>query len=557
MRRLLLVLLTACCPLALQAAQSGTPDAGALLQQLLPLTQPAAGSGGSGLMFEQTDGTRSNLPSSDAILVQRIRITRNTLFDTKTLLALVAHAEGRRLTLSQLGELAGLITKYYRSHGYPLARAIIPAQTVASGLVRIEVIEAHFGQIQLDNSSQVRDVVLQAILANLRSGQDISEAELNYALLLLSDLAGVKVDARLKPGRVPGTSDLLVLTQPGPALSASITQNNTGDKYTGRQRLGGALNINNPLHRGDVLGLTALSSGVGINYARVTYESILNGLGTRMGGAYSSFNYALGDALAPLQAHGTAQEQSLWLRQPFIRGKDNNVYVQLQYEGLKLRDHVDVSQIRNDRSLENWSLNLFGDIRDQLLAGGINSWSLNWISGRVAFDDVAAQQINGATANTNGQFSKLILNLARLQGLNSTTTLYLKVAAQSASKNLDSSQKFALGGLYGVRAYDAGALSGDTGYLVNAELRYELSRAWQGQWQAVIFLDSGHAVINKFPWIAGPNSVTLSGTGVGLNWTGPNQWSVRTALAVPIGSRTELVSASKSPRAWIEVRRGF
>ena len=557
MRQWLIVLLLASWLASSKAAQPATPDAGALLQQFLPLTKPVAGSGDSGLMFEQTDGSRLPLPTNDTILVQRIRITRNTLFDTKILLALVTHAEGQTLTLSQLGELAGLVTKYYRNHGYPLSRAIIPAQTIASGLLRIEVIEVHFGEIQLDNSSQVRDAVLQGILSNLRSGQDISETELDYALLSLSDLAGVKVDARLRPGRIPGTSDLLVLTQPGPALSASVTQDNSGDGYTGRQRVGSTFNLNNPLHRGDTLGITALSSGKGINYARVSYESIVNGRGTKMGGAYSSLNYVLGGTIAPLQAHGTAQEAGLWLRQPLLRSKSNNVYAQLQYEGLKLRDHVDTSQIQTDRSLENWTLNLFGDMRDQLLAGGINNWGLTWTNGRVTFDDAAAQLANGATANIQGRFSKWTANLARLQGLSRSTTLYLKIAAQGASTNLDSSQKFALGGLSGVRAYNTGVLSGDTGYLLNAELRYELGRAWQGQWQALLLLDSAHAVVNKNAWIAGPNSATLSGAGLGLNWTGPDQWSVRTTFAVPLGSSSELLSTPKSLRAWLEVRRGF
>ena len=45
--------------------------------------------------------------------------------------------------------------------------------------------------------------------------------------------------------------------------------------------------FNNPLRRGDVLGLGGLSSGSGVNYGRVSYESLLNGQGTRGGAAYS------------------------------------------------------------------------------------------------------------------------------------------------------------------------------------------------------------------------------------------------------------------------------
>lgn len=557
MKRLLTVLLVAYWPLTPHAATPGVPDAGLLLQKILPLTLPSASSKGSGLLLEQTDGSRTPLPDSEPILIRRIRITRNTLFDTNTLLALVAHAEGQALTLPQLGELAAIITTYYRSHGYPLSRAIIPAQSIASGLVRIEIIEAHYGEIRLDNSSQVRDVLLQAILSKLKSGQDISQVELDYVLLLMSDLAAVKADARLKPGRMPGTSDLVVVTEPGPVTSGSVTQDNSGDSFTGRTRTVGTVNINNPLNRGDTLTAGGMSSGTGLNYARLSYEAVLNGLGARMGGAYSSLNYSLGGAIAPLRANGTAQEARLWLRQPLLLARDKNIYGRIQYEGLKLRDHVDVNNTHTDRSLKNWTLNLSGDRRDKLLSGGISSWSLSWTTGRVAFDDAVAQSVNAETARSQGQFSKWMLNLEHLQGLNRVATLDVKFAAQQAGTNLDSSQKFSPTGPLGVRAYGPSAISGDIGYMLNTEFRYDLGREFEGQLQAIAFIDSAHVIVNKNPWVSGPNSATLSGAGFGINWAGPSQWTVRTTIAAPFGPRPQLLGTTRSVRLWAEVGKGF
>ena len=539
-------------------AVRGAPDAGTLLKQLLPLMQPATGPASSGLSLEQADGSRTPLPASDPILVQRIRITRNTLFSTEVLLALVAHAEGQSLTLPQMGELAGLITKYYRSHGYPLSRAIIPAQTISSGLLRIEIIEAHFGEIKLDNNSAVRDSVLQAVLSNLKSGQDISQAELDYVLLLLADLPAVKLDARLRPGRLPGTSDLVVAVEPGAATSGSIGVDNTGDSFTGPIRMAGGFNINNPLGLGDTLSASALSSGKGINHARVAYETIVNRYGTRIGSSYSSLRYLLGGTLAPLMVNGTAQESRLFVRQSLRRSTESNVYGQLQYEGLKLRDHIDVSQIKTDRSLQNWTFNLSGDAHDTL-ANGSNSnssWSLGLTTGRVTFDDVSAQMANAATAKTEGRFAKWTLNLARIQGFSPSTTLYLRGAGQWTGSNLDSSQKFAPSGLSGVRAYGSGAIAGDLGYLVSAEFGYAIGQVLHGQMQAISFIDSAYVIVNQKPWVTGPNNASLTGAGFGLNWTGPNQWSVRVSMASPLGPKQALIS-TRATRLWVELRRGY
>jgi hemolysin activation/secretion protein len=50
----------------------------------------------------------------------------------------------------------------------------------------------------------------------LGTGQAISQGALDHALLLLSDLPGVAVNATLKPGEAVGTSDLVVDTTPLP-----------------------------------------------------------------------------------------------------------------------------------------------------------------------------------------------------------------------------------------------------------------------------------------------------------------------------------------------------
>lgn len=554
-RPFLAALFVAVAPLAAQAAGPVAPDAGSILRQIQPVTPALPSSAGTGLTIEREGGAK--LPPSAPFEVKSIRISRNTLFDTATLHALVADAEGKSLTLSELDELAERITGYYHSHGYPLARAIIPAQAIRDGAVNIEIIEARYGKISLDNRSRVKDSLLQDTLSPLKSGQAIGQTALDHSLLLLSDVPGVVVAATLKPGESVGTSDLQVNTTPGPTFSGNGVLDNYGNRYTGRARIGGTMNFIDPLHHGDVLSVNGLSSGRGMNYGRVTYESLLNGQGTRMGGSYSALRYILGDPIASLNAHGTAQVESLWAKHPLVRSRDANIYGQIQFDRLQLRDHIDASAIKNDRSLRNWTAILAGDGRDALLAGAASAWNLGWTAGQVGFGDGAAQLADAASAKTQGGFSKWNANLARLQGLSQNNTLYLALSGQWANDNLDPSQKMPAGGPYTVRAYDMGAVSGDSGYVGIAEFRHNLGSAWHGQWQAVAFVDSEHVTVNKTVWVAGANSARLSGAGVGLNWAGPNQWSARAYIATPVGSIPVLVADTASTRAWVEIGKGF
>jgi hemolysin activation/secretion protein len=540
-------------PLAIDAAEP-VPGAGSILQQTEPVLPPAPSSTGTGLAIEQPGG--GTLPPSAPFLVNTIELSGNAAFDTPTLHALVAQTEGTSMTLAQLGQVAARITDYYRGHGYPLARAIIPAQTIQAGVVRIEIIEARYGQISLDNHSRVIDPLLQATLSPLQSGQTISDAPLNHALLLLADVPGLAVIATLKPGEAVGTSDLQVSADPTPAVTGNVALDNDGNRYTGRARLGGTVSLIDPAHLGDTLSLTGLTPS-DMDYGSLTYEALLDGAGTRLGGSYSALRYVLGDTLAPLDGHGSAEVESLWIKHPFLRTVDANLYGQIQYDHKQLDDAIGASALHTDRHLDDGTASVAGDLRDSLLTGGINTWSLGWTSGRLGFDNANAQLADAATADTQGRFSLWNANFSRLQHLSASNAVYVTIAGQWSNANLDPAEKMVAGGAYTVRAYDMGALSGDSGVLVSAEFRHELGELWRGPLQIVAFADTEHVTINHTVWAAGPNAATLNGAGLGLNWSWPGKWNAKAYVAVPLGPAPVLIGSNNSARIWLSLNKGF
>ncbi len=531
------------------------PNAGSLLQQAQPPTPEVPSRNEPGINIEPPSGTM--LPPSEAVPVEHIAITGNTKIDTRTLHQLVAHAEGSTLTLPELGELAAQITDYYRAHGYPLARAILPAQTISNGVVRIEIIEARYGKISLDNRTRVSDSLLQATLSGLQSGTVVSQGQMDRDLLLLSDIPGVTVNAALKPGVETGTSDLQVSASPTPFVTGNVTADNDGDRYTGQVRLGATVNLIDPLHWGDVLSVSGLSSGSDMNYGRVSYEALLDGMGTRVGASYSALDYRLGGAIAPLAAYGDAHVSSVWVKQPLIRSQNLNLYGQIQYDHLQLNDEIDTSDTQTNRHLDNVTTSLSGDVRDAWLAGSVNTWSASWTYGHVSFDNGPAQLSDASTTDTQGGFSKWNLTMTRLQNLGTQDALYLDLAGQWASGNLDPSQMMIAGGPNSVRAYEVSAVAGDVGYLFTAELRHTFPANWHGQWQAIAFFDNEQVRVDKNPIAPGVNSATLSGVGVGINWAGPKNLLATAYVAHPVGAIPELVGDTASVQVWLQLSKGF
>ena len=553
--------------LCAQGAELGLPNAGGMLQELKPAPDAAPPKPDNMLRTQPAPG--AGLPLTAPFDVKLINITGNTRFDTPTLHALVVPVEGLRLTLGELDAAIGVITEFYRRAGYPLARAIIPAQTIDNGVVTVQILEARLGEILLDNRSAVDTDFLQRPLSVLPRGEVITQAALNRALLLISDVPGIVSGALLKPGQEVGTSDLAVEVLPGAPLRGDVQLDNHGSRYTGRDRINANLQWYNPLHRGDVLGVSALSSGSRLNYARLSYELPLDGLGSYAGAAASSLRYILGDSAASLKAHGSAQQGSVWLRRYLVRSEAGNLALRLQYDPLKLRDDVDSKATFNDRHVHVWSIEAQADAPDSWLGSGYTSGSLALRSGKLRFDDAQAQSDDAQTAKVQGRFSHWGLTLARTQALGPATNLALTFSGQWAHGNLDASQKFSVGGARNVRAYESGVLSGDSGQSLSLELRHMLTlpagssgnsgNSGTGQWQAIAFWDGGRVKVNQQPWTTSVNNALIRGAGVGLNWQGPRQWRARITYARSLGDTPAQLAGSMAHHrsAWVELGTGF
>jgi hemolysin activation/secretion protein len=360
----------------------------------------------------------------------------------------------------------------------------------------------------------------------------------------------------LKPGEAVGTSDLQVDTTPTPTVTGSVALDNDGNRYTGRARVEGTVSLIEPAKHGDSLSVTGLTSG-DMDYASLAYEAQLNGAGTRVGGSYSALRYILGDTLRALDGRGSAEVESVWLRHPLLRTPAFNLYGQLQYDHKQLDDAIRASDLHTDRHLDDGSASVSGDLRDALLSGGVNTWSLGWTLGRVGFDDVNAQLDDARSADTRGRFSLWSASASRLQRLGTADALYLAISGQWSNANLDPAEKMVAGGAYTVRAYDMGVLSADTGILASIEWRHELGVLWYGRLQAVGFADSQHVTINHSVWAAGPNGATLSGAGLGLNGSWPHQWTAKAYVAAPLGSTPVLIGSNDSVRVWLAINKGF
>jgi hemolysin activation/secretion protein len=536
-------------------AQQAPPGAGQLLQQAQP-PQQSLPNREPGLQIQSP--VTAHVADNTPFEVRQIVISGNTTFNTQTLHALVADGEGRTQTLTTLSALAQRITDYYRAHGYPLSRAIVPAQALSDGVVHIKVVEARYDQVQVTNHSRVQTSLLNATLSPLRNDQLVTQDALDRQLLLLNDLPGVQAHAALGPGSAPGTSDLSVDAQALPPVTGNLTLDDGGDRYTGRIRLGGNMAVNNLAGLGDQLSVGLLASDGHMHYGHLAYDFALNGAGTRFGLAYSALSYQLGDSLSDLDARGHATEASAWLSQSIVRSPTTNLSARLEVDNHHLADDTGRTDVHDDRHTWDWTASSTFDHLDGWGGGGVTQAQLSLTRGQLGFDNPAAQASDAVTADTQGHELHWDGNMSRLQTITAKTRLYVAISGQYSHRNLDSSEQFLLGGMQSVRGYEVSTLAGASGYLATVELRHDLSLPG-GAWQGSVFADNGGLWINPQPWAGntGSNHATLSSVGLGLNWGGPDQWIAQVQVGQPVGSTPELAGKRPSTRAWVQLSKGF
>jgi hemolysin activation/secretion protein len=531
------------------------PDAGQILEGIRP--PPTVPNQGPGAALPQEEAPPAvDESSSQFVLVQHWRITGAHVFPVAQLEALVNEFRGQKLKLAELSAAARRITIYYRKHGYLLSRAYVPAQKVKNDTVEIAVIEGRLGSIEVSNNSAVAASLVTRDLAQLRSTGPVEGHSLERSLLLLNDLPGVEVRSTLKPGASVGASDLDVQLNRTDRLSGSVDADDFGNRYTGQFRGGGTLNFNEPFHYGDVLSLRGESAGSGMNYGRLAYQIPMGGDGFKSGIAVSDLHYKLGEQFKSLGAEGTAEVGTLWTAYQIVRNPWQNLAVQLSYDHKRLEDLINSTDTDSHKSLDVLTLGLSGDWTDGVGGVGVNVYSADLTSGRLGLDPTTAAVDQGQYGHhTRGEYFKVSWSYSRTQSLTHRLSLYTSLTGQASSKNLDTSETLALGGVYGVRAYPQDEGAGDDAAILNLELRWTVPGL--SDMQLLTFADAGTVRINHTPLPTDTdNRRTLKGEGLGLQWMGAKRFALRAYLAWRAGPVPQ-TDIDRRPRGWLQFVQYF
>jgi hemolysin activation/secretion protein len=420
------------------------------------------------------------------------------------------------------------------------------------GVLRIQILEGRLGKVQSNLNAQQQHMADATLTAQgVSEGMALRQEPLERSLLLISERLGGEASASLAPGSAQGSTDVNLLAPATPKrFNAQISADNAGNRYSGQARVLADLSLRDLGTLGDQILLRS-QFAQGLRYASLGYQLPVGHDGLRLDAAFSRLTYSLCCQFAPLQAEGSVNQWSIGAKYPLILSAERSLNLEANYSRRHSIDQT-VGTTNADKTATPLTLAL-GWNDSSAFAGRVLQ------NGKLAFTSGKLDQKIAPNPNTPASYRKLKADYSALGFLQTNQQWLIKASGQAGLTNLDSSEKFSLGGSSGVRGWPAGEATGDSGMILSAEWRYQfmstlrndhrgqspISPQNTGVWTFSAFADAGQITQHKNLWPTAlpagqPNSYHLSAIGIGLAYQSPASatspgWSLSTQLARGLG----------------------
>lgn len=469
--------------------------------------------------------------------VTEIRVTPSKLLTAEEIRKAVHFKGAGNTTVAELTAMVDRLNALYKEKHILTAQAVLPPQTVKDGVVYIRLIEGTYGNTTVAGNHRIdTETLLHRIHG--KTGDLVDVDRLEDELRLYNTTNTYQVQAELVPGETEGTSDLhLVLQEKENPLTSFIFADNTGQKESGRYRIG-AYSEYRGIGGHDASFAVSPVWTEGIWGGSVLYDTPWGHYGTRAQISYSRNLVDIIDgAFKEYDMKANSNDFAISITHPmnvtpfskvdfFLEG--HRKWSDTEYSGMELANSV-----------------------TRTLKAGFSARSFDDTGLWFAMASVTGYDSDDRVNNRENNGSYYSAYLMRRQNLKDDQYLLCRLYGQyTAFTALPSTEQFTLGGMSSVRGYKESILSGDKGWFAGLEYGFPISsdhRTWRG----FLFLDHGVAYNN---FSTKTTRDYLTSTGLGIEYA-KGGWYVKTVLGVPLNDSGNI--GSTAPRIHFYVQRNI
>lgn len=449
---------------------------------------------------------------------------------------------------AKLKEIAARITERYRDAGYLLSYAIVPPQSVRSGMVRIDVLEGRVASIEVEGAGSAM-AAIEATAASILNDVPLRTATLERTIGLIRDLPGIAVvDVRLARSAEDATRHSLKILVKRNRAQTLAYSDNRGTQTGARMRYYSSATLSSLATTGDELRFDLFAipgSRFRYVYGQATASIPLGRDGLRLTAAAS-----VGDQFqrpAADRIDGRSTNIAAELTYPVLRSRALTMVGKLSVNDWRSAGDQDQLRKQKDRlRVARVGFDLSNESRTRLDAEFLVSRGLGFDGMTRVGDPLASRP------DASGRFTKLAFTAQVARPIADKVTVKLAMAGQYSDRPLLSVEEFSLGGSRFGRAFDFNEITGDRGFAAEVEGAYRLGNLDRGPQRIELFgyVDGGKAFQAGPP--SGNEGRSLMSVGLGT------RFSVRgISFSAEAGVPVKASGGGNSVRGFFSVYRVF
>lgn len=397
---------------------------------------------------------------SDAVetKVDKVIFSNSEIFTELELYKFKTLVEGQSVTAEDINNFVALINEQYAKRHILTARATL--ESLDSGVLKIELMEARIGQIHVDGNKYNRKWFLKKQISSKPSDilnlQVLEEDLRNFN----AEARSITLSAKLKPGEEYGTTDVILKADEKFPYHFSASWDSFGRETTGLLR-GGLM-----MSADTLFGFQDRLTGA-INMARasfnpfVDYNVPINRKGTRFGGSYMfGKSKVISGDYKNFDLNANTHVFSTYLSHPLISNQRGELKLNTS-ANIKLST-ADISgfQYTNYKDY-NLAVGLGGryNFKKSVLFGSIYS------TNGIIRDDIRANTSYFTKVNADGYYIHYLP-----KGIIAT----IRGGGQYSPYDIPFVEQYQIGGISSVRGYSESLLLGGNSYFISLEMLFPI-----------------------------------------------------------------------------------
>lgn len=419
--------------------------------------------------------------------IKEINFSQNNLISKAQEREFTQHYVNKCLSVEQITDLAQEVTNYLVEQGYSTSRAEIPQQNLATQILNIDIIAGYLEDIIFNENDFLDRLQRFSVFGFFKTGDLLNIKPIEGALDQINRLQSSNARIKILPGSKKNYSIVLVETFSTKPLHVNLTYDNNGNDRTGSRRETVAVSYDNLLQLNDVIsiqrsandldpkreksgGTNSFSTSISIPFQ--TYNFSAN---------YSNSSYFFFGNVSQFKSHGETSTISTSLDKVISKSKFTKISSGLAFNHRNNRNFIgDVKTAISSRKASfltaNYSQSFFLKNASLLLKPSYSK--------SIGALDSKQDRAGMASREAHAEFNifKLYANYNRnFEYFSKKFSYNLSFDLQQSNKKLYGIDQFSVGGIYSVRGFKNGSISGDSGYNIRNEITISLNQIFQSE----------------------------------------------------------------------------